>query len=277
MALRSFDKVGGVPTHYDRDPAPNNYGTKGRPASFRAEASFITTLDKAFKELWDVCPLGEAKIVTSAGAFVNHGGGGHHPRGTAFDLDGIFWQNKDFVTLFDGFNGRDRPFYYGVECVMRKHFGTVLNFDFNAAHRDHFHLDIGGTVGFSSSALSEVLFLQGLLVRVFRQNIGITGIDGDFGVNTQAALDRVLATLGVTGSITTKAKWLDFLTKSASVAFGLTATDAARDTTPLDLLHSHYSLIANELREHPARLQVEASLNNFANDPKVQTFLDGFR
>ena len=70
-----------------------------------------------FIELWRVCPLGRAEVVTSAGAYVNKPGS--HGQGRGFDLDAIFWADKNFITLH---YPQDRRFYLGVEAILRKHF-----------------------------------------------------------------------------------------------------------------------------------------------------------
>ena len=213
----SFVTIAGVSTNYARLPVAN-YGTRGRNYRFYATAEFERKLDRCFFELWDVCPYGKAEVITSAGAWV--GKSSYHGRARAFDLDGIFWTNRTFVTLQDGYNNGDRPFYFGVEAILRRHFGTVLDYLYNAPHRDHFHIDDGSSVGFNSSFRSTVSFLQGTLVYVFGISVGASGIDGLWGRNTRAALNQALSRLGITGSISNQAVWLQFLSGVARTAFG---------------------------------------------------------
>ncbi|MFN9648445.1 MAG: extensin family protein, partial [Pseudanabaena sp.] len=214
MALKTFNSLSGVPTHYDRFEAPPaiTYGTRGKLNKFSAEDNFVDKLDECFQELWNLCPLGRAEVITSAGAFVNRprDPSDRHSEARAFDLDGIFWAGRNFVTLYDGYQGGDRKFYFGVNAVLCKHFGVVLNYLFNADHRDHFHLDDSRNVGFDPSASSKVLFLQGALVHVMGLSIGSSGIDGDFGPDTQAAFNAALAQFGITGIIITQIVWLAF-------------------------------------------------------------------
>lgn len=226
MARKNFTTLASVVVHYDRQepPAKGTYGTEGVPTTFSADSDFVDKLDKCFQELWRVCPLGQAKVITSAGAFVNRPAvaGDNHALGRAFDLDGIFWPSRKFVTLNDGFKGGDRKFYFGVQAILRKHFGVVLDYNFNADHRDHFHLDDSRKLEFDSGARSKVVFLQGALVHVLGLDIGSSGIDGDYGTNTQKALNTALTKLGITGSISTLSVWLEFLSKIAATAFGNT-------------------------------------------------------
>ena len=60
------------------------------------------------------------------------------------------------------------------------HFGQVLNYDFNAAHRDHFHID-DVAPGFRPSSKTAVFFVQNALSFVLGHNVsyrpraGLTG------------------------------------------------------------------------------------------------------
>lgn len=224
MPTKIFTSLAGAKVHYDRQNA-SDYGTKGVALNFFAEEDFINKLNKCFEELWKVCPLGRAELITSAGAFVNRPPvpGDNHALARAFDLDGIFWTSRKFITLHDGFKGGDRKFYFGVEAILKKHFGVVLDYEFNADHRDHFHLDDSRNVDFDPGAISKVVFLQGALVHVMGLSVGSSGIDGDFGTATRSALNTALSQLSIAGSISTRAVWLDFLSKIAATAFGTVA------------------------------------------------------
>src|SRR5206468_11823507 len=127
---------------------------------------FETELDDCFQELWHICPLGQAEVIASGGAWVEKPG--FHGQGRAFDLDGIVWAGKGFVTLHDGFQGGDQVFYYAVEAIVRRHFGTVLDYNYDIDHRDHLHLDDGTAIGFQPGSSSRVKFLQGALTHVYR-------------------------------------------------------------------------------------------------------------
>ena len=213
-----FTTLSGIPVHYDRFPSPNDYGTRGQPYRFYATPSFEDKLDHCFDDLWGICSNGRAELITSAGAFVDKPS--FHGQGRAFDLDGIFWANRTFITFKDGYQRNDRKFYFGVEAVLRKHFGTVLDYLYNADHRDHFHVDDGSEVGFRGSSTSIVSFVQAALVYVFDLSVGASGIDGDYGSNTKAAVRQALSGLGITGDIANVNVWLQFLTGIAQTAFG---------------------------------------------------------
>jgi hypothetical protein len=188
-----FTELAGVPVHYDRFPEPQfSYGTRGKPLKFHCTETFEQKLHACFDELWRVCPLGKAEVIASAGTFVDKPG--QHGLGRAFDLDCIFWADKAFITLHFPM---DRRFYLAVDAVLRKHFGTVLNFHFNAAHRDHFHVDDGAPTGFVASHRSRVLFLQMALTFLFDRPVAI---DGRIGPETNGATRDVLIDVGLARS-----------------------------------------------------------------------------
>ena len=77
--------LAGVQLYYDRRSlADIGHGTQ---VSLSMTQNTEDKLDRCFSELWDVCPLGTAKKIFTAGAYVNKGG--MHGAGRAFDLDGF--------------------------------------------------------------------------------------------------------------------------------------------------------------------------------------------
>jgi hypothetical protein len=219
-----FSTIAETKIHYDRDRT-QDYGTIGRPVQLFTERNFHDDLEVCFQDLWGICPLGKANIITTAGTFVPESEG-FHSVGQAFDLDGLFWDDREFVTYDDGFRGGDKKFYFGVNAVLHKHFGVVLNYSYNALHQDHFHIDDSLPVGFATNARSKVTFLQGALVHIMKISIG-TGsepteddIDGDYGPNTNRGVMAALAELNINGSLNSKTVWLQFLDALARRAFG---------------------------------------------------------
>lgn len=260
----SFNSLAGVATHYARPPvAP--YGTRGVSHTFFTTSGFQQRLEAAFNELWNTCPNGRAEVITSAGTYVEKPG--FHGLGRAFDLDAIFWRDKDFITLN---YQSDKKFYLGVEAVMRKHFGTVLNHLYNADHRDHLHLDDGTEVGFSASSRSRVLFVQAAIVHVFDVAIDI---DGVFGDQTEGAIRTVFQRLGISQSLNSSQGWLAFLTGVARTALGV-ASNAVH--TPLTLLHDAFNIIDSQLDGNESRKPIETALNAFANHDETQAWLSRF-
>ncbi|MEM1059168.1 MAG: hypothetical protein AAGK14_07955 [Verrucomicrobiota bacterium] len=226
----SFRTLAGVPVHYARPPvAP--YGTRGQARRWLSTLSFERRLDAAFGELWERCPLGPAAIITSAGAWVDKPG--YHGLGRGFDLDALFWPvgtapRDAFVALH---YPKDLAFYLGVESVLRRHFGTVLQYLYNAAHRDHFHVDDGTPVAWRSGSRSRVLYLQSALTHLHAAPVAIDGLHGP---ETAAATRTVLRRLGLGESLERAATWRDFLAAGAERGFALAlgADDPAPDAPP---------------------------------------------
>jgi hypothetical protein len=212
----SFKTLGGlVPVHYDRLPSPFHYGSRGKEHTYYCKADFESLLDDAFRDIWLYTGLGKAEVITSAGAYVNKPG--QHGKGRALDIDGIFWSNKTFVTLHAGWQGQDRKFYFGIEAVLRRHFGVVLDYEYNAPHRDHFHVDDSQSLLFRTTSRSKVRSLQGMLNHVWGQNVDE---DGDWGDQTAGAVSAVLTEVGLPGPITNQEQWLLLMKKTAEQAFG---------------------------------------------------------
>lgn len=271
----SFDELAGVPVHYDRS-SEAGYGTRGIPFTAHCTESFEDTLNNAFEELWEVCPLGEAAVITSAGAYVDKPG--MHGKGRAFDIDGIFWANKTFITKQ---YPSDRPFYLAVESVLRKHFGTVLNYQYDEAHQDHFHVSTRGEPGFVADHKSRVLYLQMALTHLFDIPVSIDGIVGPETIGASRELlrrrglddgevgsdDEVLRTLDRV--------WLTLLDEAAETGFQ--QADVGREKTPLELLEDVYSTITEELDGDPSRKSIESAVTTFAQHSETQAWLDQFR
>lgn len=269
-----FTALAGVPVQYDR-MTPGAYGTRGVPYRFYCEAGFIASLEACFDEIWQACPLGPPEVITSAGAWVEKPG--RHRPGRAFDLDGLFWSGRELVTLYDGYQGRDRRFYYAVECILRRHLGQVLNFDYNADHRDHFHMDHAAAVGLRRGSNAVTFFVQGLLRTVFERPVAV---DGRWGNQTENALQQAAASVGVSDLDRTD-NWKAFLAAAANLAFApasaamhaLDAVDAP--PSPQALLENLYATIRVELGATMLRKPVESALDAFTTHPDTVTWLNG--
>ena len=264
-----FTELAGVPVNYDRLPPPHNYGTRGTPTRFHTIEGFQDTLEAFFSELWNVCPLGLAEVITSAGAYTAKPG--FHGSGRAFDLDCIFWGNKSFITSE---YQTDAKFYLGVESILRKYFGTVLNYNYNASHRDHFHIDDGSEVGFRR-VRSILLYTQAALTEIYDAPVEI---DGLYGSETADSLERVLPTINVQTDLSETTNWLSFLTTTAERAFEQATGTVAEDSkNPLELLMELYGVIERELADSASRKRIETVLNRFADHQETEVWLEHYR
>jgi hypothetical protein len=207
-----FRTLAGIPVHYDRPPlAP--YGSDGVTYDFHAVKACELSAGALVKEIRDKAPasFGALELVLSAGAWVDKPG--EHGRGNAFDLDGIKWKNQTLMA-------KERPtktvLYIAVQALCHKHFGTVLDFNYNVDHQDHLHIDLGQDVGFRKTK-STTLFIQASVNVIYQENVGL---DGEYGPMTDAALKRVLTKVAI-GDIGVEANWLAFLDRVSADAFGI--------------------------------------------------------
>lgn len=215
LDLVTFDNLDGVPIYYARQPVAK-YGTKGKgPRKVRLEKAFHVQLKACLADLWATHPWGKPEVLVSGGCYVEKAG--RHGEGRAIDIDAIWWggpqPQRPLVTKISAI--KDPVLYLGVEAVLRKHLGMVLDYWYNQAHEDHWHCDNGTPFGFRSGARNQALFVQAALTYVH----GLTvDIDGVVGKETQNAFAAVFANEpnGV-GSI--QKLWTDFLQLTATKAF----------------------------------------------------------
>ena len=71
-----------------------------------------------------------------------------HSRAEAIDVSAFVLEDGRRISVIDGWSGgsrQERDFLRTVQQSACKRFGTVLGPDYNAAHRDHFHLEYGNS------------------------------------------------------------------------------------------------------------------------------------
>ena len=272
-----FRTLAGVTVHYDRSSEPGlGYGTRGQPWRFHCTTAFQTKLRRCFQELWTVCPLGPANLILSAGTYVDKPGS--HGLGRGFDLDGLLWDGKTFVTL--GYPN-DTRFYLAIEAVFRKHFGTVLNYNYDPAHRDHLHVDDLSPIGYDATHRSRVLYLQAALTHLFSRPVLIDGISGP---QTDGAARDVVMALGLAqfADVNTSTKLHDVLDRDWLILMDECIAAGFADIgpilqTPLDLLSAIYTVLERELASSASRKSIESAVTTFANHSDTEAFLDQFR
>ncbi len=73
-------------------------------------------------------------------------GRSEHATGNAVDISAFVLADGRRISLRQGWNGSDdeRAFLRQIRASACNHFQTVLSPDYNAAHYDHFHFDLGG-------------------------------------------------------------------------------------------------------------------------------------
>jgi hypothetical protein len=73
-----------------------------------------------------------------------------HAHSNAVDVSAFVLSDGRRITIEQGWNGdkQTRQFLEIVRASACKRFSTVLSPDYNVAHKDHFHFDMGGRGGF---------------------------------------------------------------------------------------------------------------------------------
>ncbi|MGH1489795.1 MAG: extensin family protein [Acidimicrobiales bacterium] len=192
---KRFNAIDGVSTYYMRD----DNSRKIRPASFSSTDETYDTLVH-FKRDLDAytrpAGYGAITVIASAGAYVNKPG--KHGQGNAFDLDQVRWESGRWCSPIYGVHNHSKQWarlrYYALDAVCRQWFGTVLDGNYNAAHRDHIHAARGTRIGLTRSAKSEMKFIQAICNEFAGQNLKI---DGAWGPKTSAAFNIMLAEAGL--------------------------------------------------------------------------------
>jgi Uncharacterized protein conserved in bacteria len=216
MATTRVAELAGIPIFYDRFNE-DSYGEQAVPIRPFIENGFLQVCQNLFGEMNAVFTDKGYPITQIWTGGVGRAGSGksYHHQHRAFDLDALVFDGQP-MWIADTFP--ERPFLYlAIESILRKHVGTVLNFDYNAAHEDHFHFDDGTSVGFKSHARSHTLFVQHALVKLFNQDIGTAGADGVYGGDTEYALTSVRRQLNI-GGFSQRQNWLAFLDACAEAA-----------------------------------------------------------
>lgn len=257
MAFKRTDKINGSALHYART-TQHPYGTRGVKTKFLLETKFLKELEEGFKETFKYCPLGKPEVITTAGAFVNKPGS--HGRGTAFDFDGAFW--PDYTLMTTSFP-TDFELYLGIESFLRRHFGIVLNYKYNRAHEDHWHIDNSVSVNFSTRSRSKVLYLQMTLSYIYNLEVVV---DGLWGPQTRAAHKKIAAKLKIAPG-TGKASWLKYLKVTGKICFHL----FEHNKTPIRLLDDVYETI--NVQGGFGRQAVVEALNSFRLHPATDAWL----
>lgn len=216
----TFDRLAGVPVHYDRLPPPSDYGSKGDHRSFGCRRRLEDTLNECFEGLFNLWGRGTPTIILTAGTIGD--GGGAHGQGFAFDLDGFYWGDARF--MMDEYP-QDRVFYNGINAHLFLYFSQVLSFHY-PQHRDHFHVDFNFAHRFRTASNAQTFFVQSCVVHLYGKDIGSTGLEGDgvdgiWGDDTKRGVNQALDDLGLggQGGLTKPSVWMEFLARSRDRAF----------------------------------------------------------
>jgi hypothetical protein len=207
MASTRIHSAAGIPLFYDRF-SDDSYGKRAVPMRPFVENGFLALLDPCFQAMNENFTRQGLPIsqIWSGGVSRNSTKFSYHNLNRAFDLDALVF---DDGTKWIAISFPQRPYLYlAIEAHLRMQFGTVLNYDYNADHRDHLHFDNGTSVKFDRMSKSRVTFLQHSLNYIFGASVSA---DGVWGPGTEAATRAVLQQLGL-GTLGDVNNWLSFLT-----------------------------------------------------------------
>ncbi|MEM7309960.1 MAG: N-acetylmuramoyl-L-alanine amidase [Planctomycetota bacterium] len=191
QALQSITHAGNYRLAYDRlgtlgviEPLPGRDTRR-----FRGTAELQNALDAWAPYIERV--MTPPAFILTGGLYVDKPG--EHGRGNAVDVDGFWWSDSDTFLAIHA--PTDWYRYLTIEATLRKVFGTVLNYDYNAAHHDHWHCDLGRNTSWRR-AESQVKFVQRALREIWGEDIEV---DGGWGDLSRGALARAGYDFGTGG------------------------------------------------------------------------------
>lgn len=245
----TFSSVAGIPLHYSRD---QHYGVRGRNINFASTQRLKDVLDRCFRTLSEESPFGQPDIVVTAGLYVNKPG--FHGRGLAIDVDAIYWQDRTLVSVLYPF---DQVHYLAVESVFRQYFGTVLNYLYDPAHEDHWHMDLGTRADFYTDSPSRVFYLQASLTYIHDHPVLI---DGVWGRQTGGAIQEVLRDMSLSTDIENMSTWQAYLRRTAKKGFDMVAQEPVQSPQQ-QLKGAIDSLFEEDVRKEQHKELAQALLN----------------
>lgn len=197
---RAYPTIGGVPLRYVRSsPHLHRYYA-------RSTSDFERRLDNFSRNLASIAPksYGKLQYFGTAGAYVNKPK--FHGLGRAFDLDIVRWRHVTCGPILGHHTYRYRIVqrrYIGVDAIARRWFKYVLDGWYNAAHRDHIHLDDGGgALVFNVNYRSDTVFIQAAANVMLGTNLAVDGI---YGPKTRVAFNKMKNRLGIPHRVSTDA------------------------------------------------------------------------
>lgn len=121
-----------------------------------------------------------------------------HNRARGFDLCavGLTDGSRIDANTAHGGGGRDQRRYLGLTASLRRYFSTVLTTHYNAAHRDHLHIDdLNRLAPIRSDLRSDTALVQSAANLLAGDRLAVDGI---WGARTQEAYERLLDGFGLT-------------------------------------------------------------------------------
>ena len=121
-----------------------------------------------------------------------------HNRARGFDLCAVVLTDGSRIDANSSHagDGRAQRRYLGLTASLRRYFSTVLTTHYNAAHRDHLHIDdLRQLAPIRSDIRSDTALIQSSANLLAGERLVVDGI---WGARTQDAYDRLLDGFGIT-------------------------------------------------------------------------------
>lgn len=203
--LHRYDKIDTTPLYYERLSTDDAWGdlVPSEHTGFYMTPAFMGRLIQA------TLGLPPMKGIISAGAYVEKPGA--HGTGEAFDLDGIVWKDGSMWKATEFATVTQQRDYCVIQCHFMQYFGVVLGRHYNAAHKDHLHLDTSRPVAFRHNSYATVTALQAALHYVYDRPVEI---DGVWGPKTAEAFR---SEIDYGGKYPSDSKYLAFLERTSKV------------------------------------------------------------
>ncbi|WP_020392291.1 extensin family protein [Kribbella catacumbae] len=209
------------------------YEPSGNQTSFTFDSTFYNQLVewKQFIDTNAADSWGSPWRIHSYGAYTNKPG--THGQGRAFDIGKIIYRTSSGSTntismRYDVWKNYSNAAtyqrrYWGAAASYMRSFRHVLTYKDNSEHHNHIHVDNAlygrpGDATFTTSSSSQTYIVQGACRYVWGHS---TGVDGDWGPETQSHSTAVLRRIGRTsGTITNAGNFAAFCTASFRKATG---------------------------------------------------------
>jgi hypothetical protein len=201
----SYSFINGVPLYYIRNGYEQRITVSSTSHHKQKMEWFISDFQSAVPSWY-----GSMTKIFTAGAYVNKPGA--HGAGRAFDIDAIVWSGTSTWPYYhhhSSSNQATRRRYLGLNAFCQRQFKYVLSGWYNAAHRDHIHVDdYGGGRVLRKDYRSDVVFIQAMCNNLMGSGLAIDGI---YGPNTdywyRESKRRVNVTGDTSGSVSAWRLW----------------------------------------------------------------------
>ncbi|MGY4720015.1 hypothetical protein [Naumannella huperziae] len=192
------------------------YEENDRAQPFNIDADFARQLD-GWLEFFDArAGLGAPDRIRTYGAWIDGSGScdSWHHSGRALDFARLVRGDAEIVSCRNDLwrEAADLPTqrrrYWALAASLHRHFSYVVTYLYNDAHRNHIHVDNGASgaelARFSTRSRTQLQGVQAVCSYLYGLDVPITGRWDDA---TRAATGRVLADIGVGGSLTDDGAW----------------------------------------------------------------------